>query len=172
MCITYVCGPKNLYCWIRTFIYFRVGNKFSDTFNELFSVNWLISIFFSESTKSSPYHLKILIKSTKIGLSYRLKRDQRSISKMKFVPCFLLALLMQNLENFSQKLLFVIQISIILTWIRPDGWKYSYVTKKIQIWIKRCSFCEKFSKFCINRANTRQGTNMIIEIDFWSCLRL
>ena len=89
---------------------YRVSNKFSDTFNELFVVNWLISHFFCDNTKwkvvTSPHYLKILLKSTKHGLSYNLKRDWKSISKITFVGGFVLALVIQNLKNFSQKQLF------------------------------------------------------------------
>ena len=105
---------------------YRASNKFSDTLNELFVVNWLISHFFCNNTKwkvvSFPHYLKILLKSTKHGLSYSLKRDWKSISKITFVGGFVLALLIQNSNNFSQKLMSVIQNSIILAWIRSDGW--------------------------------------------------
>ena len=57
---------------INVYMLYRVGNKFSDTLNQLFSVNWFISNLFCENTKrkivSSPHYLKILIKSTKDGL--------------------------------------------------------------------------------------------------------
>ena len=69
-----------------------VANKFSDTLNQLFVVNCLISNFFCENTRwklvSSPHNLKILIKSTKHNLSYSLKCDLRSISKITFVSPF------------------------------------------------------------------------------------
>ena len=104
---------------------YRVANKFSDTLNELFVVNWLISKTFGENTKwelaSSSHYLKILVKSINHGLSYSLKRDQKSISKITFVPGFVLSLLIQKLVNFSQKLLFVIKICIILAWKRLFG---------------------------------------------------
>ena len=74
------------------FFKYRVANKFSDTWNQLFVVNCLISNFFCENTRwklvSSPHYLKILIKSTKHGLSYSLKRDLRPISKITFVSPF------------------------------------------------------------------------------------
>ena len=67
---------------------YRVGHKFSDTWNELFVVNWFISKKFWGNTKwkkvSSPHYLKILIKLSKHGISYSLKRDPRSISKITF----------------------------------------------------------------------------------------
>ena len=63
---------------------------------------------------SSSHCLKILVKSINHGLSYSLKRDQKSISKITFVPGFVLFLLIQKFDNFSQKLLFVFQICIIL----------------------------------------------------------
>ena len=71
---------------------YRVANKFSDTLNELFAVNCLISIFFCGNTRwklvSSSHYLKLLIKSTMHGLSYSLKCDLRSISKFTFVSPF------------------------------------------------------------------------------------
>ena len=139
-------------------------------------MNWWISKLFCENTKwkivPSPHYLKILLKLTKDGLSYSLKHDQKSISKIAFVPCFLLAVLIQNLENFSQKLLFVIQTSIISAWIRSDGWTIFLFCQVNTDLNKKFSFCEKFSKFCINRAKTKQSTNVTLEMDFWSSLRL
>ena len=138
--------------------------------------NFLFQIFFCENTKwkivPSPHYLEILLKSTKYGLSYNLKLDQKSISKATFVLCCVLALLIQNLENFSQKLNFLFKS--VLTWqnkniVHPSDLIQAEI---MLVWITNSSFCEKFSKFCINRANTKQGTNVILEIDFWSCLRL
>ena len=110
----------------NNFNIYRASNKFSDTLNELFVVNWLISHFFCNNTKwkvvSFPHYLKILLKSTKHGLSYSHIHDWKSISKITFVGGFVLALLIQNSNNFSQKLMSVIQNSIILAWIRSDGW--------------------------------------------------
>ena len=143
--------------------------------DKLFLVNWLISISFCENNKwkivSSPHYLNILIKSTKDDLSYSLKCDQRSMPKITYVPCFVpidtelgeyftkLAVCYSNQHYFGLNK---------VRWIR----KYFYFTKIIQIWIKKCKFCEIFSKFRINRANTKQGTNVTLEIDLWSCLRL
>ena len=71
-----------------TIINYRVFLKFSYTWNELFVVNWFISNFFWGNTKwkkvSSPHYLKILMKLSKHGISYSLKRDPRSISKITF----------------------------------------------------------------------------------------
>ena len=71
-------------CWLQ----YRVYLKFSDTWNELFVVNWFISNFFWGNTKwkkvSSPHYLKILMKWSKHGISYSLKRDLSSISKITF----------------------------------------------------------------------------------------
>ena len=93
---------------------YRVANKFSDTLNELFLVNCLISKFFCGNTRwklvSSPHYLKILIKSTKHCLSYSLKRYLRPISKITFVSNFDT----EPWEFVSQKTLFLIQIIIIL----------------------------------------------------------
>ena len=81
--------------WPLSWYIYRVSKKFSDTLNELFVVNWLISHFFCDNTKwkvvSSPHYLKILLKYTKYGLSYSLKRDWKSISKITFVGGFVLA---------------------------------------------------------------------------------
>ena len=82
-------------------------------------VHWLISKkkiarIPNEKLYHPTHYLKILIKSTKHSLSYCLKHDRKSISKITFVPGFVLALLIQNFDSFSQKLLFVIQISNIL----------------------------------------------------------
>ena len=67
---------------------YRVIHKFSYTWNKLFLVNWFTSTFFWENTKwkkvSYPHYLKIVIKLSKHGLSYSLKRDLRSISKITF----------------------------------------------------------------------------------------
>ena len=56
---------------------YRVIHKFSDTWNELFVVNWFISKMFWGNTKwkkvSSPHYLKILMKLSKHGISYSLK---------------------------------------------------------------------------------------------------
>ena len=117
---------KNWWFYVgHIFKSYRVANKFSDTLNELFVVNWLISKTFGENTKwelaSSSHYLKILVKSINHGLSYSLKRDQKSISKITFVPGFVLSLLIQKLDNFSQKMLLVFQICIILAWIRFFG---------------------------------------------------
>ena len=69
-------------------MYYRVGRKFSDTWNVLFVVNWFISNFFWGNTKwkkvSSPHYLKILMKLIKHGISYNLKRDPSPISKITF----------------------------------------------------------------------------------------
>ena len=81
---------KNCTC-IYVLLY-RVANKFSDTLNELFVVNCLMSKIFWRNTRwkwvSSLHYLKILIKLTKHGLSYSLKRSLRSISKSTFVSPF------------------------------------------------------------------------------------
>ena len=75
--------------WLTTNItLYRVFLKFSYTWNELFVVNWLISKFFWGSTKwnkvSYPHYLKILMKLSKHDISYSLKRDRKSISKITF----------------------------------------------------------------------------------------
>ena len=95
-----------LLCWSN--LNYRVANKFSDTLNELFVVNCLISKIFWGNTRwnlvSSPYYQKILIKSIKHGLSYSLKRGLRSISKSTFVSPFW----HKALKKKIQKMLFVI----------------------------------------------------------------
>ena len=102
---------------------------------------------------SYPYYLKILIKSIKHGLSYSLKRDQKSISKISFVPGFVL---IQNFDNFS-KTLFVIQIWIIFAKIRSFEW--------------RLFLFYKYNAVSIGIIKT-QGTNVILEIGLKSHLRL
>ena len=86
---------------------YRASNKFSDTLNELFVVNWLISHFFCNNTKwkvvSFPHYLKILLKSTKHGLSYSHIHDWKSISKITFVSGFVLGFLIQISNIYSQK---------------------------------------------------------------------
>ena len=71
--------------WI---VVYRVFLKFSDTWNELFVVNWFISKFFWGNTKwkkvSSPHYLKSLMKLSKHGITYSLKCSPRSISKITF----------------------------------------------------------------------------------------
>ena len=67
---------------------YRVSHKFSYTWNELFVVNWFISTFYCENTKwkqvSYQHYLTILIILSKHGLSYSLKCEPRSISKITF----------------------------------------------------------------------------------------
>ena len=67
---------------------YRVIHKFSYTWNELFVVNWFISKIFWGNTKwknvSCPHYLKILMKLSKHGISYSLRPDPRSISKITF----------------------------------------------------------------------------------------
>ena len=79
---------KCFHFFVQIFPIYRVIHKFSDTWNELFVVNWFISKNFWEKTKwkkvSSPHYLKILIKLSKHGISYSLKCDPRSISKITF----------------------------------------------------------------------------------------
>ena len=41
---------------------YRVSHKFSYTWNELFVVNWLISIFFEEIPNEKKYHAHIIWK--------------------------------------------------------------------------------------------------------------
>ena len=73
---------------VAQYTIYRVSHKFSYTWNKLFLVNWFISKFFWGNTKwkkvSTPNYLKILIKLSKHGISYSLKRDSRSISKITF----------------------------------------------------------------------------------------
>ena len=121
-------------------------------------MNWLISSTFCWNTKwkivSSPHYLKILIKSTKHDLSYSLERDRKSISKITFVPGFVLALLIQNFNMFSQKLLFRTKISIILAWIRSVRWTIFLFYQDNADLNQKQQFCEELSKLCINRAIT------------------
>ena len=108
------------FCPNPNFLSYERGNChnsllwFSDTLNELFVVNCLISRFFCENTRwklvSSSHYLKLLIKSTMHGLSYSLKCDLRSISKFTFVSPFDT----EPWKKFLPKMLFLIQIIIIL----------------------------------------------------------
>ena len=72
----------------RCFKFYRVGHKFSYTWNELFVMNWFISKNFWGNRKwkkvLSPHYLKILMKLSKNSISYSLKHDPRSIPKITF----------------------------------------------------------------------------------------
>ena len=97
------------------------------TWPQLQPQSWSISNFFCKSTKwkkvSSPHYLKISIRLSKRGLSYSLKHDGRSISKITFFPIWELTLLIQSFEKFSKKTLMVnIQICNILAWMRSVWW--------------------------------------------------
>ena len=72
---------------------------------------------------SCPHYLKILSKLSKHGLSYSLKRDSRSISKITFFANRRVSSIDTKLwEFFKQKLLLVIQISNIVVFMRSVGW--------------------------------------------------
>ena len=87
-------------------------------FGELFHLN-----FFRENTKwkkgSYTHYLKILIKLSKHGLSYSLKRDWRSISKITFYANWRVSPIDTEIwELFKQKLLFVIRrMRSVVEWI-------------------------------------------------------
>ena len=86
----------------------------------------------------------------------------------------MLSLLILKLDNFSQKLLFDIKICIILTWKRLFGWKLFFSTKIMLLWTKNSSFCEKLSKFCINRANKNKAQMWFWRLAsnyVWGCSR-
>ena len=78
---------KKLWRRQKSLVY-RVGHKFSDAWNELIVVKWFISNFFWGNAKwkkvSCPHYLKIWMKWSKHGISYRLKHDPMSISKITF----------------------------------------------------------------------------------------
>jgi len=86
---------------------YRVVHKFSDTRNELFVANWLISKFFWGNNKwkkvSSPHYLKIPMKLSKHGISYSLQRDPRSISKITFYANLRVSPIDTELWYFFQK---------------------------------------------------------------------
>ena len=88
------------------FLIYRVYLKFSDTWKELFVVNWFISKSFWGNTKwkkvSSPHYLKILMKLSKHGISYSLKRNTRSISKITFYANLRVSQLIQRFDIFSK----------------------------------------------------------------------
>ena len=150
----------------RVLTNYRVANKFSDTLNELFVVNCLISKFFCENTRwklvSSSHYLKLLIKSTMHGLSYSLKCDLRSISKFTFVSPFDT----EPWEFFSQK----------------NAISYSnhhYLDKK-RDYLSYCSYSGKHI-FDLNnkqlfiffqRLEPKGLTNILLEIDLRPLLRL
>ena len=106
---------------------YRVANKFSDTLNELFVVNCLISKIFCEHTRrkivSYPHYLIILIKSTK-QLSYpklqTLKECELKISFF-FRIFFLLSQKLHILDNLTSKCCY--------------HWFFSYY-KNVGIWVE------------------------------------
>ena len=85
---------------------------------------------------------------------------------------FLLALLIQNFDSFSQKLLFFVRSSINFVEKKSFYPNDLFQAKIKQILITNSRFCQKLLSFCINKDNTKPGTNVILEIDFWSRLRL
>ena len=104
---------------------YRVSHKFSYTWNELFVMNWFISKIFWGNTKwkniSCPHYLKILMKLSKHGISYTLRHDPRSISKM---PIWLLTLLISSIDfykdlQYLHKIKRLFNKAIQLTSFRP-----------------------------------------------------
>ena len=85
---------------------------------------------------------------------------------------FLLALLMQNFDNFSKNCYFLFKVALSLQKKKSFYPNNLFQAKIMQILITNSSFCEKLTSFCINKDNTKPGTNVILEIDFWSRLRL
>ena len=151
----------------RGWFYYRVANKFSDTLNELFVVNCLISNFFCENTRwilvSSPHYWKILFKSTKHSLSYSLKRGLRSISKNTFVSPFDTRLWKRNSNAvcYSNQKYLGLNKSI-----RMDN--LFYFTKIMMICRRNSIFGRKNSQGSV----TKGLTNVILDIDLRSRLRL
>ena len=113
----------NIFCYIPVY---RVYLKFSDAWNELFVVNWFISKLFWGNKKwkkaSSPHYLKILMKLSKHGISYSLQRDSRLISKITFYANLRVSPIDTELWYFFKRMLFVIQVSNTLDWMRSVGW--------------------------------------------------
>ena len=108
-------------------------------------------IFFEEipfwKKVSSPHYLKMLMKLSKRGISYSLKRDLRSISKITFYGNWRVSSTNTEFDNFFKKRLFVIQISIILALLMSVGW----VALIFQRW------CSSLKRHKV-RANTQIGT--------------
>ena len=95
--------------WGRLDNIYRVIHKFSYTWNELFLVSWFTVTFFCENAKwkkvSYPHYLEIVIKLSKNGLSYSLKRDPKSISKITFLPIRVLSPIDTELYFFQKTVL-------------------------------------------------------------------
>ena len=119
--------------------HYRVYLKFSDTWNVLFVVNCFISIFFWGNTQwkkvSSQHSLKNLMKLSKHGISYSLKCDPRSISKITFYANLRVRPIDTELWYFFQK--FFIQVSNTLVWMRSVWWL---------CWTVFFRFCEFFEQ--------------------------
>ena len=133
-----------------------VVKKRQDTWNELFVVNWFISIFFCKNTKwkkvSYPHYLKIVIKLSKHGLSYSLKCDPRPISKITFcanlsVKSFIF--FSKNCIIFPKLKDYQVNLS---NWPHSDQWIADLNNKQQFLF-------EKFSNLCINMANSPIGIN-------------
>ena len=120
-------------------------------------VNWFISNFFWGNTKwkkvSSPHYLKILMKLSKHGISYSLKRDPRSISKITFyanlrvspIDTELLLFFKKNAVCYSsQQYLGLNEVSLIA------------LLNNLLILQRWCSSLKKL-KLDINRSNTQIG---------------
>ena len=126
---------------LHVFMY-RVGHKFSDTWNELLVVNWFISKFVWGNTEwkkvSSLHYLKILMKLSKKGISYSLKRDRRSISKITFYANLSVSPLISSFDffkelHYSWKIKTLFNKSIQLTLFRP---RYCWLELKIALFLK------------------------------------
>ena len=148
-----------------------VANKFSYTWNELFLVNWFISNFFCENTKwkkvSSPHYLKISSKLSKHGLSYSLKRDPRSISKITFYANLRVSPIDTELSGLKNKCCLLFKSAISWPeWGQLDGFaKWSFNFAKIT------SSLKKIKALSIG-LTLKLAQNVILEIDLRSCLRL
>ena len=89
------------------------------------------------------------MKLSKHGISYSLQHDPRSISKITFYANLRVSPIDTELWYFFKRMLFVIQVSNTLAWIRSVGQTIFLFHQKMLIWIKKKSV---LSKFCINRA--------------------
>ena len=118
-------------------IYYRVGHKFSYTWNELFVMNWFISKYFCGNTKSkilsSPHYLEILINLSKPGLSYSVKHDPSSISKITFYASLRVSPIDAEFWWFFLKKLFKTAIPST-EWGQLDGFIRQFCKDNAVLW--------------------------------------
>ena len=107
---------------------------------------------------SCPHYLNMLMKLSKHGISYSLKRDPRSISKITFYANLSVSPIDIKLQ-FLQRIAVSLQNSKIILQSHPT----EVIQAKVLVtWITNSIVFEKLSKLCINRANSQIG----IKCDF------